>query len=83
MKRTSYNNFKRNLKSCLDSVCINQTPLFIIREKEEDVVVLAKSEYEAIQETLHLLGSSKNAKRLLSGIEKYKRGELIEKGLEE
>lgn len=81
MEITTYTNFRQNLKMFLDNVFKNHTPLFITRTKGEDVVVLAKSDYEALQETLHLLSSPKNAERLMSGIEKYKKGEFIEKGL--
>lgn len=81
MEITTYTNFRQNLKMFLDDVFNNHNPLFVTRTKGEDIVVLAKSDYEAIQETLHLLGSSKNAERLMSGIEKYNKGEFIEKDL--
>jgi antitoxin YefM len=81
MEITTYTNFRQNLKSFLDDVFNNHSPLFVTRTKGEDIVVLAKSDYESMQETLHLLSSPKNAERLLSGIEKYKKGEFIQKGL--
>lgn len=60
-----------------------RSPLYITRNKGEDLVVLSKSDYESIQETLHLLSSPKNAERLAQGIEQYNQGggqerELIE-----
>jgi len=78
---TTYTNFRQNLKSFLDDVFKNHSPLFVTRTKGEDIVVLAKSDYESLQETLHLLSSPKNAERLMSGIEKYKKGKFIQKGL--
>jgi antitoxin YefM len=81
MEITTYTNFRQNLKSFLDDVFNNHSPLFVTRTKGEDIVVLAKSDYESMQETLHLLSSPKNAERLMSGIEKYKKGKLIQKGL--
>ncbi len=81
MEITTYTNFRQNLKSFLDDVLKNHNPLFVTRTKGEDIVVLAKSDYESLQETLHLLSSPKNAERLMSGIEKYKKGEFIQKDL--
>lgn len=74
MEITTYTNFRQNLKSFLDNVFNNHNPLFVTRTKGEGVVVLSKSDYESIQETLHLLSSSKNAERLLKGIEEYENG---------
>jgi len=37
-------------------------------------VVLSKSDYESMQETLYLLSSSKNAHRLFKGIEEFEKG---------
>lgn len=83
MEITTYSNFRQNLKSFLDKVFTNHNPLFVTRSNGEDVVVLSKSDYDSLNETLHLLGNPKNAERLLKGIEEYEKGggeqkELIE-----
>jgi len=81
MEITTYSNFRQNLKSFLDRVFMNHTPLFITRSNGEDVVVLSKSDYESLTETLHLLSSPKNAERLLKGIQEYENGGGEEKEL--
>ena len=81
MEITTYSNFRRNLKSFLDMVLNTRSPLFVSRSKGEDVVVLSKSDYESMQETLYLLGSSINAERLLKGIEEFKKGKGIKREL--
>ena len=81
MTATTYSNFRQNLKMLLDGVFISHAPLYVKRRNHEDVVVLSKSDYDSLQETLHLLGSKKNAERLLRGIERYKAGEFLEKKL--
>lgn len=81
MEITTYSNFRRNLKSFLDMVLNTRSPLFVSRSKGEDVVVLSKSDYESMQETLYLLGSSKNAERLFKGIEEFKKGKGIKREL--
>lgn len=74
MEITTYSNFRQNLKSFLDKVFFDHNPLFVTRTNGEDVVVMSKSDYDSLTETLHLLGSPKNAERLLAGIEEYKKG---------
>ena len=81
MEITTYSNFRRNLKSFLDMVLSTRSPLFVSRSKGEDVVVISKSDYESMQESLYLLGSSKNAERLFKGIEEFKKGKGIKREL--
>jgi len=81
MEITTYSNFRQNLKSFLDLILRNKTPLFVTRAKAEDVVVIAKSDYDSIQETLYLLGSSRNAERLARGIDEYEEGKAIKREL--
>jgi antitoxin YefM len=81
MEITTYTNFRKHLKTFLDNVLANHTPLFVTRAKGEDVVILSKADYESMQETFYLLQSPKNAARLLSGIEEYEKGLGEEKTL--
>jgi len=74
MEITTYSNFRQHLKSFLDKVFTDRSPLFITRSNGEDVVVMSKADYESMQETFHLMKSPKNAARLLKGIEEYEKG---------
>jgi antitoxin YefM len=74
MQTTTYTAFRQQLKSYLDKVRHNHTPLFVTSANGEDVVVLSKSDYESMEETFYLLKSPNNAARLLKGIEDYKNG---------
>lgn len=69
------------MKSFMDKVFFNHTPLFVTRSKHEDVVILSKSDYESLNETLHLLSSPQNAMRLNEGIAEYQTGGGKEKSL--
>ena len=71
---TTYSDFRLSLKSYLDKVFSNNSPLFVTRTKGENVVVLSQSDYESIMETFHLLKSPKNASRLLEALDEYKSG---------
>lgn len=81
MQITTYSNFRQNLKTYLDKVFLNHDPLFITRANGEDVVVLSKSDYESLTETLHLLGNPTNAKRLIDGIKELEEIKGIERNL--
>ncbi|WP_214072877.1 type II toxin-antitoxin system prevent-host-death family antitoxin [Mucilaginibacter sp. dw_454] len=81
MQITTYTSFRQQLKSYLDKVRNNHTPLFVTSTTGEDVVVISKSDYESMQETFYLLRSPANAMRLLKGIEDYEKGLAKERSL--
>jgi antitoxin YefM len=81
MEITTYTSFRQHLKSFLDKVLTEHSPLFVTRAKGEDIVVLSKSDYESMQETFYLLKSPKNATRLLEGIQEFQRGQGEERNL--
>jgi antitoxin YefM len=74
MEITTYSNFRQNLKKFMDFVLSARVPLFVTRAKGDDVVVLSKTDYESMQETIHLLSSPKNAERIAIALEEYKQG---------
>ena len=81
MQITTYSNFRQNLKVFLDNVFVNHDPLFVTRTNGEDVVVLSKTDYESLTETLHLLGNPNNAKRLMDGIKEFEEEKGIQKNI--
>ena len=81
MQVTTYTNFRQQLKSYLDKVRNNHTPLYVTSANGEDVVVLSKSDYESMEETFYLLKSPKNAQRLLESLEEYEKGMMKERKL--
>ena len=81
MEITTYSKFRQNLKSFLDNILNDRTVLYVTRSKGEDVVVMAKSEYESMQETLYLLNNPANAERLQRGIKEYKAGKGVQRDL--
>ena len=81
MEITTYSHFRQNLKSFMDLVLTSSAPLFVTRSKGDDIVVLSKSDYESMQETLHLLSSARNAERLFKGIKEFEKGKGVERAL--
>jgi antitoxin YefM len=78
MDHVSYTELRQNLKRHLDKVCDDRAPLVVTRRNAEPVVVLSLTEYEALEETLHLLGNPANAERLLKSIAQAEAGQLVE-----
>lgn len=77
----SYTEARRNLKSLMDSVVEDRVPVIITRTAGEPVVMLSKREYDATVETLHLLGSPRNAERLRGAIADVEAGNVVPAGL--
>lgn len=64
---------RKNMKSTLDRVINDATEILINRTGGEDVVLLALSEYNTMVETMFLLDSDANRKRLAKGISQVKK----------
>jgi antitoxin YefM len=74
MIAANYTEFRNELKNYLDSVEFNNETLIIKRGSGKGTVLISLDEYNSIMETLHLLKSEKNAKRLFESIEQMKTG---------
>jgi antitoxin YefM len=74
MIAANYTEFRNELKNYLDNVEFNNETLIIKRGSGRGTVLISLDEYNSIMETLHLLKSKKNAKRLFESIEQMKTG---------
>ena len=72
---------KNNFKSILDTVANDKNCTVIIRRDAEDAVVMSKSYYDSLMETVFLLKSPANAQHLEEAIAEYKAGKTQEHGL--
>ena len=66
--RMSYSELRRRLKAACDQVCDRHEPLVVERRRGGDVVLLAKEDFDALEETAYLLSSPENARRLLQAL---------------
>lgn len=73
MKTISFSAARSNLKKVLDEVVGDHDPTLIKRRDAEDTVILSLSDYNSIQETLYLLSTPANAKRLVESTGQLKR----------
>jgi antitoxin YefM len=60
----TYSRLRAELKSVLDEVCDTREPVYVERRHGGDVVILAREDYEALDETARLLSAPANARRL-------------------
>lgn len=74
MESLSFSDTRANLKAVMDRVVADRAPIAITRQKAEGVVMISMSEWSAIEETLYLLQSPKNAERLLGSIARLTAG---------
>ena len=74
MIAANYTEFRKGLKNYLDNVEFNNETLIIKRGSGKGTVLISLDEYNSIMETLHILSSKKNARRLFESIEQMKTG---------
>ncbi len=64
----SYITAHANLAKTIEWVCNDHLPVIITREGGAPVVLISLEDYQALEETLYLLRSPANARRLLDSI---------------
>lgn len=78
MSAISFNRFRRDPTRVIDEVAETDEVVTVTRADGRDVVILSVREFEALKETLHLLGSRRNARRLRESLRQIRTGEVVE-----
>jgi antitoxin YefM len=81
MMAANYSEFRNELKKYLDTVEEDNETLIIKRGSGKGTVLISLEEYNSMMETLHILSSKKNARRLFESIEQMKAGKASEHNL--
>jgi antitoxin YefM len=69
MTQVSYSDLRQNLARYMDQAVESRAPILVTRQGGKgNVVILSEEEFEGWQETVHLMRSPANAKRLLRSI---------------
>jgi len=63
-----------SLDKVMDRVVEDHAPVVVTREKAEPVVLVSLADWNAMEETVHLLSSSANAERLRHAISQLESG---------
>ena len=74
MDTISYTEACANLVQTMEAVCNDHSPVIITRKEGAPVVLISLEDYQALEETLYLLGSPANPRRLLDSIAELETG---------
>ena len=81
MEVLNYTDFRKDLKSVLDKVSNDEQIIIVSRSKNKNVVVISLKEYNSLKETMYLLSSEKNRKRLQESMSEMKKGKFYSHSL--
>lgn len=81
MEIVNFTEARQNFKSVLDRVTNDVDCTVVVRRDGDDAVIMSKSHYDSIMETLYLLKSPANAARLKESIAAVEAGEIEEHAL--
>ena len=79
----NYSETRANLKDVMDRVVEDHTPVVVARKRGEAVVMVSLADWNAREETLHLLSNPTNAARLGDAIRQLDAGKGSERELAE
>ena len=71
---TTLSKLRGNLKRYAEQAVSQRVPIRVRRRDGNDLVLLAADEYDSMAETAHLLGSPRNAERLLVALVRARKG---------
>jgi antitoxin YefM len=74
MEVLNYTEFRQNLAKSLDRVNDDAEIVIVSRSKGKNVVVMDLDEYNAMTETLHIVKSDANRKRLQDAVDEMNDG---------
>ena len=80
---TTYTQARASLASLLDAVVDDREIIIIRRKSGKRAALIDADELESLLETAHLLGSPRNAERLLSALERSLKNETRRMSMEE
>jgi antitoxin YefM len=72
----SYSYARQNFADLLNEAAEAQEPVIIKRRGREDMALLPANELRSLEETAHLLRSPKNARRLLTALQRALDGSI-------
>lgn len=70
MKTMTFSESRANYARTLDAVVADREEVVITRVGHDPVVIVSLDEYESLKETVYLVGSPRNARRLLRSIDR-------------
>lgn len=81
MDVVSYTNARQGLKDLMDKVSADHAPVTITRGAHPPVVMMSLEDFESLEETMHLIRSPENARRLAKGMDSLGKDRTVRKSL--
>jgi antitoxin YefM len=78
MDTINYSTFRSNLASVLDKVNDDHLPVLVTRQNGKPAVILSLEDYNSYEETIYLMASPANARRLNKAISEVEAGNVIQ-----
>ena len=75
MSTISYSDARQNLAKLWDKIIADRETVILKRRGKEDLAILPAEDLSSLQETLYLLSTPANARRLLESLDWARRGE--------
>ena len=75
MDTVSVNKFRDNLKSFVEQIVSEHTPLKVTRRSGEDFVVVSADDWEREQETLYVLQNKSLMKQIADSLKSHNQGD--------
>ena len=76
MDAITYTDLRQNMKTYMDKVFLDSTPLIITRKNNQNIVLLSINEYNSMLETNYLLSNKANSEHLKKSISQHKSGKI-------
>lgn len=85
MEAMGFSHARRSLSQTFDRVCADHEPVIVMRQgkAKQSVVIMSLEDYQSLEETVYLLRSPANAKRLLESVRQLESGEGCIRDLDE
>lgn len=83
MSHVGFTELRNNLATHFDRIENDRSELVVTRQNHEDMVILPLAELASLRETMHLLGTPANARRLLEAVAQLDAGQGSEHALSE
>ena len=79
MNILTFSEARANFKAVIDTVLDTHEPTIVTNQRSGNVVMISQDDYNAMQETLYLLSTPKNANRLRESVARIKAGSFTVK----
>lgn len=83
MNALTYTAARQRLAELMKTVNSDHTQIHVTQKDGDDIIIMSKADYDAMQETMYLMSSPRNAQRLHESIAEFEAGHGLEKSLVE